>query len=164
VITSKEPKTITIKEGDDQYEALRHDYLGGLIQEFVLTGDHEKLKLFVSEGGDIDSGTTDNQWIRELLAENYFKEIPGKKGGPRDTENIKFYMDVERYLLGKKWSSPKKKRNLAAALRQVGKDRIEPGELDDRAVKRADKTFRKGKKLFIARCGRPYITETNTEN
>lgn len=146
--TVKEPQVVTISADDDQYSALRHDYLEGLIQDFVFTGDPEKLRLFVSEGGDIDGGTTDQQWIRELLAENYVKALTGKKGGPKDIDNIKFYMDVERYLLVEKLRKPKKKKNLAAALRQVGKDRIEPGELDDRAVKRADKAFRKGKKLL----------------
>ena len=86
--SSDEPKTITLREGDAGYDALRQDYLQGILEEFVLTGDHEKLRLFLSEGGDIDGGKTDQQWIRELIAENYAKAIPGNKGGPKDTDNI----------------------------------------------------------------------------
>ena len=144
------PEGVTVKEGDPEWAALREGYLDGLLEDLFFTGDHEKLRTYIEEGGDLDQ-----EWIRNVLAKNHAKTIPGKKGGPKDVKNIRFYLDVELYLLSEQSKCPGKKQNLAAALRDVGKNNIEPGELNDRAVDRADKTYRKGKHLL---CGVQFLS------
>jgi hypothetical protein len=149
-----DPKIEAIKEGTPEWHYFRQNYLDSLIEDFTLTGDQAKMRTYIEEGGDLDK-----EWIIKILADSFGRAIPGKKGGPRDVRNIRFYLEVEQYLLSEKWKHHNKKRNLAAALRHVGKNSIEPGDLDDRAVKRADKVFRKGKGLFIERFGRPFADE-----
>ena len=112
--SSREPSTVTLGEGDDGYDALRHDYLQGIFEDIFFTyrlkrdrdlmdedaskptvfvGDIEALKTFVREGGDIDKYK-----LREMIADLIGAKPPKNTGGSKDVVNINYYMDVERHL------------------------------------------------------------------
>ena len=51
--SADEPEDVILREGDE-YDALRHDYLQGLYEKIVFTGDLDALAAFIREGGDIE--------------------------------------------------------------------------------------------------------------
>ncbi len=56
LIEKNPPKPV---EECEPYHLMRFEYLMGLLEEFLLTGDYFKLRKYVKEGGNIDKIATD---------------------------------------------------------------------------------------------------------
>jgi hypothetical protein len=149
----RKPRPLTPAEEVERDEALRYDYLQGLFESFVLTGDKIKLAEFIREGGDLDKFD-----LREMVADLVIAEPEKNPGGARDATNILFYLDVEarRRTFRPKTSNDTSDKTLHEKfdnLKPVGKTAaIE--ELSKKQNIEATSgwgRYRKGKKLFEKR-------------
>ena len=159
--SSDGPGDVILREGDNQYEALRHDYLQGLWENFCFTGNARMLATFVSEGGDQEKYGLLNEVAARL---DGTKKMGSNRGGPKDVPNLTLYLDVCNQMVSEASKNPTKKINVSATLRHVcsiwkpdaGADYdIKAGYT--RAVDTASKRFNKGKRLFKKQFGRPWI-------
>jgi hypothetical protein len=173
--SSGEAASVTLKVGDEGYDALRHDYLEGLWERIVLTGDGHKLASLVREGGDLgkyERLDSDYRLLDEIAVRLDGTDVKrSNRGGPKDVRNLTLYLDVCNRLTSEAMNKPAKKDNVRAAIQHVcsiekpdvGADYDDKEEFR-REVDKATKQFNKGMKLFIQRFGRPWRTVENNKS
>lgn len=158
--SSEEPQTEILREGDE-YDALRHDYLQGLRERFILTGDVKWLATFISEGGDLGKYGLLDEVAARL---DGTKEMKKTRGGPKDERNLTLYLDVCNRIaaLGSRIST--ERNSLSAAIRYVCSIKKPDADADydtkaeyKRVLDAATKRFKKGKTLFKKQRGRALI-------
>ncbi len=148
-----DPEDVTIKEGDAEWASLRQGYLGGLLEDFIFTGDYQKLREYVKEGGDLDVGATDKGWIREIVTDMMGPDFAENPKGNKDAEMITFYMAVCARMMSVSYQTLVKRNTVSAATRYVAANhRPHPIEF-----KTAEKQYSEGRKRFIDKFDKPWI-------
>jgi hypothetical protein len=155
VSSSDEPEGVILREGDE-YDALRHDYLQGLYEKIVFTGDLDALAAFIREGGDIERID-----FREIIPDLIEADPKKNPGGAQDADNIAFYIAVEARRRAmwtvRRGGSPTFQKMLSA-LKKTTKEKAISEIAMDAGLSNdgGDYRHRQGKNLFFKRFGREW--------
>ena len=153
--SADEPEDVILREGDE-YDALRHDYLQGLYEKIVFTGDLDALAAFIREGGDIEQID-----FREIIPDLIEANPKKNPGGAQDADNIAFYIAVEARRCAmwtvRRGGFPTFQKKLSALKKTTKETAIDDIAIDaELSYDGGDYRHRKGKKLFVERFGREW--------